>query len=86
MQSCSILSNYFRVEVIKTAKYFERKPGNHQQPFSPPPRKLSKVLKKSCFPKNDKFVFFLENEKIKIEKTIFYNLFIIILLFYFLKP
>ena len=50
MQSCSILSNYFRVEVIKTAKYFERKPGNHHQPFSPPPRKLSKVLKKNCFP------------------------------------
>lgn len=46
MQSCSILSNYFRVEVIKTAKYFELKPGNHHQSFSPPPWKLSKVLKK----------------------------------------
>ena len=46
MQFCSILSNYFRVEVIKTAKYFELKPGNHRQPFSPPPWKLSKVLKK----------------------------------------
>ena len=46
MQSCSILSNYFRVEVIKTVKYFELKPGNHHQPFSPLPRKLSKVLKK----------------------------------------
>ena len=51
MQFCSILSNYFRVEVIKTAKYFELKPGNHRQPFSPPPWKLSKVLKKkNCFP------------------------------------
>lgn len=50
MQFCSILCNYFRIEVIKTAKCFELKPGNHHQPFSPPPLKPSKVFKKILFP------------------------------------
>lgn len=43
------VNDYFRIKVIKIAKYFELKPGNQHHPFSPPLLKPSTTVK-NCFP------------------------------------